>query len=67
METEIKVGEEFQFGLDKLRCEKLPEDALDSCAGCCFYERSICPINIRYCTGFLRTDKTDVIFKLVEE
>lgn len=60
---EYAVGEEFQFGLKKLRCEKNKNRA--KCTGCIFMYGG-CGHFMRDCVGEctddFRSDKTDVIF-----
>lgn len=55
---EYAIGEEFQIGAARFRCEKSD----GTCTGC-FFENTICPITLGYCSSRFRTDKTDVIFK----
>lgn len=60
---EFAVGEEFQFGLKKLRCEI--GSGHSDCKGCifrdagCGYFIATC---VGECSGNFRSDKTDVIF-----
>lgn len=67
--TEFKVGEVFQCGLVKLKCVK--SEKLTSCNGCfCSAKDEPCKANVRIfgkCDARSREDKTDVIFKKVEE
>lgn len=60
---EFQIGEEFQFGHKRLRCERDIEKCL--CKGCVFRGVS-CGGFIADCVGecskSMRTDKTDVIF-----
>lgn len=67
--TEFKIGETFQCGLIKLRCEE--SQIIGSCCEgcffhfCCFKETTG---NIAGpCARTHRKDKTDVIFVKVEE
>lgn len=65
---EFKVGEVFQYGLAKLRCEKA--EIKDRCLQCSLYndlEYICCGFRVGNCDGSKREDKTDVVFKLVEE
>lgn len=60
IKKEYQIEEEFQFGLKKLKCIK------GDCSDCAFGAKeincySLFP-NIGYCSGDLRSDKTDVIF-----
>lgn len=60
---EFAVGEEFQFGLKRLRCEK--DTSKTPCNGCVFVVNECDEfINsfVGPCTSQVRTDKTDVIF-----
>lgn len=64
---EFKVGEVFQCGLVKL----IVKNGIKSkCNGCVFCEKENCN-SIRFlvgdCDSRFREDKTDVIFKKVEE
>lgn len=66
---EFKIGEVFQCGLVKLRCEK--DQGL--CFGCAFNDKNnllLCEELIFVtgnCSSEKRDDKTDVIFVKVEE
>lgn len=58
---EFTIGEEFRFGLIKLKCVIAPEKA--DCGGCIIGDSDInCSYFIGYCTEEERSDKTDVIF-----
>lgn len=64
---EYKIGEVFQFGLVKLRCES----ETDRCEGCFLnditsYQKD-CKKLIGECEFIHREDDTDVIFVKVEE
>lgn len=66
--TEFKIGEVFQCGLVKLRCVK----ATNLCDGCVFYNgdpltKDCSYIALGNCGSCYRKDKTNVIFKKVEE
>lgn len=63
---EFKVDEVFQCGLVKLKVEK----QTDYCEGCAFRDFGFCGDIHEFsgsCNGIEREDKTDVIFKKVEE
>lgn len=63
---EFKVDEVFQCGLVKLKVEK----QTDHCEGCAFRDFAFCGEICEFsgsCNGIEREDKTDVIFKKVEE
>lgn len=63
---EFKVGEVFQFGLFKLRCEKSKKDG--TCVGCFFLNYSDCNTEfVGDCIAVRREDNTSVIFVEVEE
>lgn len=65
---EFKVGETFQFGFIKLKCEKA-KDEKKLCTGCVF-KHTNCLYTQHFtgsCQDALREDKTDVIFVKVEE
>lgn len=65
---EFKIGEVFQCGLAKLRCEKAETE--ERCLQCSLYndlEDVCCGFRVGSCDGEDREDHTDVIFKLVEE
>lgn len=73
LNKEFKVGEVFQFGLIKLKVEKANYGVLKDykCNGCEF-ECLSCDFYfydsyIGQCNAGLREDKTDVIFKKVED
>lgn len=62
---EFAVGEEFQFGLKRLRVEKDTKET--PCMGCVFCSPTflcgdIVKNFIGQCMGCARTDKTSVIF-----
>lgn len=68
---EFKIGDEFDLGLMKIRVENRYDKM--GCRECFFYE-FCCDVEevFRYatigaCDGREREDKTDVVFKLVEE
>lgn len=66
--TEFKIGETFQCGLVKLKCEI----KRDSCCGGCFFNSPMyeCENNeyfIGSCLSKRRNDNTDVIFVKVED
>lgn len=64
--TEFEVGEVFQFGLIKLKCNANPRKSI--CDMCYFVDLSYCDAGaIGHCQGWSRKDKTDVIFEKVEE
>lgn len=68
MKTEFEIGEVFQFGFAKLKCEKLSDDAEYKCKGCFFIIQNMCwSICCGSCRSISRNDGEDVIFKLVEE
>lgn len=65
---EFQPGEVFQFGLLKLRCEKIKSD---KCEGCFFNDNNTYDCNNIYnilggCCEFERSDNQDVIFVKVE-
>lgn len=67
--TEFKIGEEFQFGLIKLKCIKEPGND-NPCQGCYFNNNfgSLCHLDVAgNCCKLDRTDKTGVIFVEVNE
>lgn len=67
---EFKVGEVFQYGLAKLRCEKSGIKDTDRCLQCDLYddwEGTCCGFWSGNCDRREREDKTDVVFKKVEE
>lgn len=58
---EFKVGEEFQFGLFKLKCVKSKKEG--TCMGCFFLNYSNCDAEfIGDCIAVRREDNTSVIF-----
>lgn len=63
---EFAIGEEFQFGLKKLRCEKALIRGHDHCDGCYMYENCLDCHDMHefmgICYGDFRSDNTDVIF-----
>lgn len=64
---EFKIGETFQCGLIKLKCEK---GICESCANCNFRYKDDCSVFFDFtgsCNASDREDKTDVIFVKVEE
>lgn len=65
---EFKVGEVFQCGLVKLRCEKVETY---SCEGCLlndiFETQGYCKKLVGECDSMNREDETDVIFVKVED
>lgn len=67
--TEYKVGEVFQCGLIKLRCEE--SRIIGSCCEGCFFHFYCFKETTRNiagpCARTQRKDKTDVIFVKVEE
>lgn len=72
MKKEFAIGETFQYGLAKLKCVKAPcKGRYDSCSQCIFYDdcQEVCsiPYFIGNCYKTQREDKTDVIFKKVED
>lgn len=65
---EFKIGEMFQCGLIKLRCEKVT--SFKCCDGCFFHISCLKCISGEIagsCAGYAREDKTDVIFVKVED
>ena len=68
MKKEFKIGEVFQFGLIKLKCEKAKNESTP-CIGCIF--KSCNYLYSQHFTGpcqdCMREDRTDVIFVKVEE
>lgn len=64
---EFKVGEEFQFGMIKLKCE----ESKYGCSGCYFYRFSNACKEFEEvagnCLSENREDEKDVIFVKVEE
>ena len=66
---EFKVGEEFQCGLVKLRCDKKPEycTPLRRCEYCFLVPNIRCNQLGGNCRSCTREDKTDVVFVKVEE
>lgn len=67
--TYFEIGEEFSYGLVRLRCE---EDNASLCQGCYFenWGKVSCRVNygtVGNCSGRYRPDKKSVIFKKVEE
>lgn len=67
--TYFEIGEEFSYGLVRLRCE---EDNAPLCQGCYFenWGKAYCHVNygtVGDCSGRYRPDKKSVIFKKVEE
>ena len=66
--TEFKIGEEFQFGLIKLKCMK-EQGNDDPCQGCYFNDNfePLCHSDIvGDCCKLDRKDKTGVIFVRVD-
>lgn len=65
-EQEYAIGEEFQFGLKRLRCVK--EEGMP-CKGCYFDDKNCAKVaeEIGACHNLYRTDITDVIFVEVEQ
>lgn len=66
--TEFKVGEEFDFGLMKLKVEK--RTPWDGCCKCVFHNTKLCKYIDKYigsCFDFKRSDKTDIVFVKMEE
>lgn len=64
--TEFKIGETFQCGLTKLRCEKAREEGY--CTGCFLEENLDCDVRIvGNCAASCREDKQYIIFVKVEE
>lgn len=64
---EFKVGEIFQFGLVKLKCDK---GDCGSCNNCYFRYKDDCSVFFDFtgsCHFSNRKDKTDVIFVKVED
>lgn len=65
--TEFKIGDVFQCGLVKLKCEK----ATNGCKGCIFYKKESqndCSfIALGNCGSCYRGDRNNVIFVEVEE
>ena len=66
---EFKVGEVFQCGLVKLRCEKKPQycKPLRRCEYCFLVPNIRCNKLGGNCSSCTREDKTDVIFVKVED
>lgn len=67
--TYFEIGEDFSYGLVRLRCE---EDNAPLCQGCYFenWGKASCHVNcgtVGNCSGRYRPDKKSVIFKKVEE
>lgn len=63
---EFKIGETFQFGFVKLKCEV----GHNRCDGCALFDIDYCEnlcAFIGECDAKYRKDKTDVIFVKVEE
>lgn len=64
---EFKVGETFQCGLVKLKCEKVH---CETCMDCYFRYEDNCEVFFKFigsCCASNRVDKTNVIFVKVEE
>ena len=58
---EFAIGEEFRFGLVKLKCVIAPEKA--DCSGCVMGDIDVnCSLFLGNCEEKDRSDKTDVIF-----
>lgn len=68
-EKEFKIGESFQYGTAKLICVKADDSHYSRCHGCLFdgYECQIVEMYLGECASYKRSDKTNVIFKEVEE
>lgn len=66
VKKEFKIGQTFQFGFVKLKCEV----GHNRCDGCALFDIDYCEnlcAFIGECDAKYRKDKTDVIFVKVEE
>lgn len=66
---EFKIGEVFQCGLVKLKCQKMPNycTPLRRCEFCYLVPNIRCNHLGGNCSSHTREDKTDVIFVEVKE
>lgn len=63
--TEFKLGEEFQYGLVKLKCVK----RIGDCSHECYFVKNQLSCNVKFigwCLREERQDKTDVMFTEVK-